>query len=90
MISKEKLKRTEKKLIKQGQWKEIDTGVRNVVTLVENGVERKEERPVYERVFVPPQYDDVEVSYDVWVVEKNGERHEFRSEDDARRFDGGR
>lgn len=88
MINKEKIKKIEKKIIRQGQWKEIDTGVRRVTTLIEDDVERKEERPVYERVFVPPQFEDIEVSYDVWVVERNGERHEFANEDDAKRFEG--
>lgn len=87
MIKKETVKRKEKKVVKQAYWKEFDTGVRRITTIVDkDGNKTDEERPVMERAFIPAQFEEIEKPYDVWVIERNGERHEFSTQEDAENY----
>lgn len=87
MIKKEIIKHKEQKIVRQAHWKEIDTGVRRVTTIIDkDGNKTDEERPVMERAFIPAQYEEVEKPKEVFVIEHKGERHEFATEADAKNY----
>lgn len=89
-IVKKIVKRKEIKVVSAAHWKEIDTGVRQVMKIIDaEGVTREEERPVMERVIVPARAEDVEKEVEVWVIERNGEAHEFGSLKDAQEYQKG-
>jgi hypothetical protein len=82
------------KMIKPARVKDIDTGVKQIIEIRENGprgnITRKEERPVMERVTLSPVFEEVEKEEDIYVVETEYEGakeiHEFTSRKDAKIF----
>jgi hypothetical protein len=86
-IISEQKKIMRRRLIKPARYKDVDTGVRQIVIVRDlDGTERNEERPIYERAFLEAVYEDEEKTEQIYVVFTNDERHEFANEDDAKRF----
>ena len=80
MIEQIKKQIPHRKLISQAAYKDVDTGRLQIVEVRDvDGVVRKEERPIIERVFIEAQYADELHDVDVWVVKDGDESHEFTS-----------
>jgi len=90
--TKKRVKR--QKILKPARIKEIDTGVKQIVEIVEGeGIDkkiRKEERPIMERVTLSPVFEEIEQEEEIYIIETeyNGEReaHEFNNRKDADQF----
>ena len=86
MIKKVKKEKTVTKVLTPAIYKDVKTDKVRDVTVVKDGVERTEERPVYERVFFEQTTEDAIIEYDVWEVDDGDDVHEFTTEEDAKKF----
>lgn len=68
-MDKKKIHVPHKKLIKGARIKEIDTGQKKEVTIIdENGVKRIEQQPIMQRVTFDPVYEDALLEKEVFAV----------------------
>lgn len=76
------------RVIKEAHYQEIETGNYKEVSIFDaDGVERKEQRPIINKVFIDAVTQEALQEKTVWVVVVKGEEHQFASEKDAREFD---
>lgn len=78
-------------LVKPAHYKEVPTGDIQIIKIRdENGVERTEERPIINRVFVDAVREEVEIEKAIFAVETGAgdsmEVHEFATKKDADRY----
>lgn len=90
IIEEKEVERTTEKLIRQAHYKDIDTGDKRVVTIFDKeGVKREEQRPIYDRKFVPVEKEIVIIKQKVFEIDDGTDVHQFATLEDAERFKSG-
>lgn len=75
------------KVVKEAHYKEIETGSFKEVSIIgDDNIERKELRPVYNRVFIEAVTEPALLEKTVWTVAVGNEEHQFATEKEARDF----
>lgn len=88
---KEKIPLIQRKVVKQGATKLVDTGKKHIIEIEDaEGKITKRKEPIYEKQFIGPVFEDKEIMVDRWIVETTykdkTERHEFANATDAKNF----
>jgi hypothetical protein len=87
MIEKKTIHIPYTRVIKEAHYQEIETGNFKEVSIFDkDGVERKELRPIYNKVFIEAVTEPALEERTVWGVNVKGEEHQFASETEARAF----
>ena len=87
----ETINRVREKIIKPARLKNVDTGRKQIIKIVDKkGAETEELKTVYDRISLPAVVEDENYSVKVWVVYSVSnemlERHEFNSLNGAQNF----
>jgi hypothetical protein len=87
MIEKKKIYIPYTRVIKPAHYQEIDTGNFQEVSIFDsNGVERKEQRKIINKVFIEAVTEEALEERTAFIVVIDGEEHQFSSEKDAKEF----
>lgn len=80
-----------KKVIKQAHYRNVDTGQKQrIIVIDENGQEKHEDKEIKQKVFIPAIEENIEEEITIWVIKDGEEEHEFLSKDAALAFKDGR
>ncbi len=75
------------KVIKEAHCKEIETGDFKEISIFDkDGIERKELRPIYNKIFVEAVTEQAVEEKTVWAVKVENEEHLFATEKEAKDF----
>lgn len=75
------------RVVKEAHYQEIETGSFKEISIFDSqGVERKELRPIYNKVFIEAVTEPALEEKNVWVVTSGNEEHQFATEKEARDF----
>lgn len=85
------IKTTRNKVVKEAHYKQVDTGKKQVVTIIDENDEQTEEiRPIYQKVFIEAVIEKIEKDETRWVVETCykdvTEKHEWKTKKEAEEF----
>lgn len=87
MIEKKTIHIPYTRVLKEAHYQEVETGnLKEISIFNENGTERKELRPIYNKVFVEAVTEPALEEKTVWSVIIGGEEHQFATEKEARDF----
>lgn len=73
-------------IVTPAKYKDVDTGRKQIVEIVENGETRKEERSIYDRVLVDAERQIKKENQLVFIVNDGVDEHEFINQQDAKEF----
>lgn len=75
------------RVIKEAHYQEVETGNFKEISIFDkDGVERKELRPVFNKVFIESVTEPALEERTVWIVSSGNEEHQFATEKEARDF----
>jgi hypothetical protein len=87
MIEKKQIFIPYQRVIKEAHYQEIETGKFKEVSIFdEQGNEKKELRPIYNKVFIEAVKEDALEEKTIWAVKNGDEEHHFATEKEARDF----
>lgn len=86
-IQKKTIQVSRSKLIKPAHYKDVDTGMKREVAIIdEHGNRRIEERPIIEKEVVEATRQQVTEDKVIYCIDDGVDCHEFCTEEDAKRF----
>jgi len=87
MIVKKTNRKTVKKAIEKAHFRHIDTGKKQTVQRVDSdGNTIEESRPILQKVYVEPVFQDIIEETIVFCVNDGIDEHQFISEEEAKEF----